>query len=171
MNFRKKKNFEKGGGDHFRSEKFHCKFSAGATSLRKKSQYIFQKRGGWGGGDQSLFGNFLKIRPFLKIQASLMIVVYLFDKQNTWLEQESFRPECCSRAAVDKPSNTLSLGCNTWIYQNCLFPASFQHLQTKQQTKYQKSVFKKILKKVPLILVYLDTSTWFCIRTVFSKHR
>ena len=35
MNFRK--NFKKGGG-HFRSEKFHCKFSAGATGLRKKSQ-------------------------------------------------------------------------------------------------------------------------------------
>ena len=36
MNFRK--NFKKGGGGHFRSEKFHCKFSAGATGLRKKSQ-------------------------------------------------------------------------------------------------------------------------------------
>ena len=45
MNFRKK--LRKGGG-HFRSEKFHCKFSAGATSLRKKSQYFSQKRGGGG---------------------------------------------------------------------------------------------------------------------------
>ena len=43
MNFRKK--LRKGGG-HIRSEKFHCKFSAGATCLRKKSQYIFRKRGG-----------------------------------------------------------------------------------------------------------------------------
>ena len=38
-------------------------------------------------------------------------------EEATWLGRESFRPECCSRAAVDKPSNTLSLGCNTWDYQ------------------------------------------------------
>ena len=64
MNFRKK-----GGGGHFRSEKFHCKFSAGATGLRKKSQYIFQK---WGGGEggQRPFRNFPEIHPFLKRRAS-----------------------------------------------------------------------------------------------------
>ena len=33
---------------------------------------------------------------------------------DTWLERESFRRECCSREAVDIPSSTLSLGCNTW---------------------------------------------------------
>ena len=66
MNFRKK--LRKGGG-HFRSEKFHCKFSAGATSLRKKSQYFFRKRGG--GGGQRPFGNFSKIYPFWQRQASL----------------------------------------------------------------------------------------------------
>ena len=43
MNFRKK--LRKGGGGHFRSEKFHCKFSAGATGLRKKLQYFFPKKG------------------------------------------------------------------------------------------------------------------------------
>ena len=36
-------------------------------------------------------------------------------KNPTSLEQESFPPECCSLEAVDIPSNTLSLGCNTWI--------------------------------------------------------
>ena len=43
MNFRKM--LRKGGGDHFRSEKFHCKFSASATGLRKKLQYFFPKKG------------------------------------------------------------------------------------------------------------------------------
>ena len=68
MNFRKK--LRKGGG-HFRSEKFHCKFSAGATGLWKKSQYFFPKkgRGGWGG--QGPFGNFPEIHPFRYAQASL----------------------------------------------------------------------------------------------------
>ena len=49
MNFRKK--LRKGGGGHFRSEKFHCKFSAGATGLRKKSQYFFPKKGRRGGAE------------------------------------------------------------------------------------------------------------------------
>ena len=40
--------FEK-GGVHFRSEKFHCKFSAGATGLRRNRNEIFRKRGGEGG--------------------------------------------------------------------------------------------------------------------------
>ena len=39
-----RKTSKKGGG-HFRSEKFHCKFSAGATGLRKKSQWNFPKKG------------------------------------------------------------------------------------------------------------------------------
>ena len=37
-------------GGHFRSEKFHCKFSAGATGLRKKLQYFFPKKGRGGSG-------------------------------------------------------------------------------------------------------------------------
>ena len=56
MNFRKK--LRKGGG-HFRSEKFHCKFSAGATGLRKKSQYIFRKRGGGVKGRLEIFRKFI----------------------------------------------------------------------------------------------------------------
>ena len=48
INFRKK--LRKGGGRHFRSEKLHCKFSAGATGLRKKSQYCFPKKGRGGSG-------------------------------------------------------------------------------------------------------------------------
>ena len=44
MNFRK--NLKRGGGGHFRSEKFHCKFSAGATGLRKMEKlftdFLFQ---------------------------------------------------------------------------------------------------------------------------------
>ena len=68
--------FPKGKGGHFwskkkkfRSEKFHCKFSAGATSLRKKSQYNFPKKGQRGG--QRPFGNFPEIHPFWWRQASL----------------------------------------------------------------------------------------------------
>ena len=68
MNFRKK--LRKGGG-HFRSEKFHCKFSAGATGLRKKSQYFFPKKG----RGQRPFGNFPKIHPFWQRQASLSLSV------------------------------------------------------------------------------------------------
>ena len=37
--------FRKGGG-YFQSEQFHCKFGAVWSGLRKKSQYIFRKRGG-----------------------------------------------------------------------------------------------------------------------------
>ena len=50
-----RKNFKKGGGGHFRSEKFHCKFGAVWSGLRKKSQYILRKRG----GGQGPFGNFI----------------------------------------------------------------------------------------------------------------
>ena len=53
MNFRKK--LRKGGG-HFQSEKFRCKFSAGATSLQKNCNIFFPKRG----GGQRPFGNFSK---------------------------------------------------------------------------------------------------------------
>ena len=35
--------------------------------------------------------------------------------KQTWLGQGSFRPECCIQAAVDKPSNTPSLGCNMFF--------------------------------------------------------
>ena len=44
----------KRGGGHFRSENFHCKFSAGATRLRKKSQYFFRKRVGVGKGSKAV---------------------------------------------------------------------------------------------------------------------
>ena len=64
MNFRKK--LRKGGG-HFRSEKFHCKFSAGATGLRKNRNIFFRKRG----GGQRPFGNFPEIHPFWYKKASL----------------------------------------------------------------------------------------------------
>ena len=58
MNFRK--NFKKGGGGHFRSEKFICKFSAGATSLRKNRNIIFRKRGGGGAkGRSEIFRKFI----------------------------------------------------------------------------------------------------------------
>ena len=43
-----RKTSKKGGG-HFRSEKFHCKFSAGATGLRKNRNEFFRKRGRGGG--------------------------------------------------------------------------------------------------------------------------
>ena len=63
MNFRK--NLKKGGG-HFRSEKFHCKFGARASGLRKKSQCIFRKRGGVLKGRS-------KIHPFWRSVASLTL--------------------------------------------------------------------------------------------------
>ena len=74
MNFRKKKLRKEGG--HFRSEKFHFKFSAGATGLRKKIAIYFPKRGGGGGGGggQRPFENFPEIHPFLKRQASLTMM-------------------------------------------------------------------------------------------------
>ena len=67
MNFRKK--IEKGGG-HFRSEKFHCKFSAGETGLRRKSQYFYPKKGRGRGGGQRPFRNFPEIHPFWQRRAN-----------------------------------------------------------------------------------------------------
>ena len=49
-----RKTSKKGGGGHFRSEKFHCKFSAGATGLRKKLQWNFPKKGRGGGGAKAV---------------------------------------------------------------------------------------------------------------------
>ena len=60
-------NFEIAGG-HFRSEKFRCKFSAGHHEFMKKLQTKSRKRGG---GGQRPFGNFPKIHPFWRRQASL----------------------------------------------------------------------------------------------------
>ena len=61
MIFRKKR--QKGGGGHFRSKKFHCKFGAVWSGLEKKSQHFFPKKGRGGGdrGRSEIFRKFIDI--------------------------------------------------------------------------------------------------------------
>ena len=58
-----------GGGGHFRSKKFRCKFSAGRRDFGK-NRNIFPKKGR-GGGGQRPFGIFPKKHPLWRIRTSL----------------------------------------------------------------------------------------------------
>ena len=80
MNFWRTKTFKKRGGP-FQSEKFHCKFGAGATGLRKKLQYIFQKNGQGGKGVKGCSEIFRKFIRFGERRLPLHIVF----KDNDWV--------------------------------------------------------------------------------------
>ena len=58
-------------GGEFQSEKFCCKFSKISQKKSQHFSFFFQKRGE-GVGVKRQFGNFLKIHPYLKSQASLI---------------------------------------------------------------------------------------------------
>ena len=72
-----------GGGGHCRSKSFFCKFvckrngNFGPEISGKNCSYIFLKKGWEGGGSQKPFGNFSKIHPFWRRQASLIITIII----------------------------------------------------------------------------------------------
>ena len=85
-----RKNVKKGGG-HFRSEKFHCKFGAGATGLSwisEKCNIFSEKRQGW--GSTAVFKNAFLLEkrgfPMLssqghsKLSTSFVLKVYRLTK-------------------------------------------------------------------------------------------
>ena len=99
-----RKNCKKGGrgGGHFRSEKFHCKFGAVWSGLRKNRNIFSEK----GAGGQGPFRNFPKIHLFSRAERSKSLSFQrlqpvdfnlfefgeIFICVNTWIECHLYNP-------------------------------------------------------------------------------